>query len=224
MSNLFFVPDTHLDKPLNVDDKEFMLIKAGETKLSHFKGSHDGYLFEWNDDCGMTLFVILNNVTSDELESIVDTGRAFEIAFSEINDCGFISVKFGNMPWGEGSFEPLLYDFLDMPYCDDYDTQGMALTICVVDPSKDCLVMGNRIIGLGHDFSVKFSDWAHRRYSDKKARNTFTRNRHYENINRTFQEFTSNELQSRAKIRWKIAGESSPKERNAINIEENREK
>lgn len=224
MSKLFFVPDTHLDKPLNVDGKEFMIVRAGETKLSHFKGSHDGYLFEWNEDCGMTLFVILNNVNPTELESIISTGRAFEIAFSEINDCGFISVKFGNMPWGEGAFEPLLYEFLDMPYFDDYDSQGMALTICVVDPSKDCLVMGNRMIGLGHEFSVAFSEWAHKRYADKKARVSFTRNRHYENINRTFREFTSNELQSRAKIRWKIAGESSPKERNAINMEENKEK
>ena len=209
---------------LNVNEEEFLLIKAGETKIDKLKDSQDGYLYDWNDVSGMTLYVILNNVNIEELDNIINTDKGFEIAFIEMKDCGFISVKFGNLPWGEGTFEPCLYDMLDMPYYDDYDTQGMALTICVIDPQKDGLVMGNRIIGLGHDFSMNFSKWVHEKFFDKGRKGVFTKERHYNNIESVWREYTSYELQRKALYRWRLAGKGTAKEREAISMQDDRTK
>lgn len=160
----------------------------------------------------------MNNPSLQEIESIVHTNSEFEIAFSNVNDCGFISVRFGKMPWGDCTFEPRLYKSLEIPNYEEMPKQGMGFTIVLVDPSEGGLVKGIRVIGLGHDFSVRFGKWCNETF--EKNDKTFTKERHYSNVDEIRKKYTSDELQSKAQFRWRLGNEGESKERNAINHDE----
>lgn len=212
------IPDDYLGKSININENEFFIIRAGESKIDKLANCSDGYLMDWEDTNGFTFFAILNNPTLQEVESIIGTGSEFEIAFSNINDCGFISVRFGKMPWGDCTFEPRLYKALDIPDYEETPSQGMAFTIVLVDPSTGGLVKGIRQIGLGHDFSVKFGKWC----NDTFERNdkTFAKEKHYSSVDAVRKKYTSDELQNKAQFRWRLGSEGEPKERNAVNRDE----
>lgn len=48
------VPDDYLGKTINVDEKEFTLVKAGESKIDKLANCGDGYLMDWDDTNGIT--------------------------------------------------------------------------------------------------------------------------------------------------------------------------
>lgn len=174
------------------------LIEVNKTKLSNMKGKPDGYILDWHEENGLTLFVLFHKPTPGEIESMKGQ-MSFEIAFTELYDCGVISLKFAGLDWGDCSFEPRLYEKFMPIDCTKDRTQGLKLSIILVDTS-DGTVRALRMIGLGNDFSCKFMKWCEEKWSKKEG---FTKEKHFENMDKVQRNYSSRELQKLALFRWK---------------------
>lgn len=174
------------------------LLEVNKTKLPSLKGKPDGYLMEWDELDGFTLFVLFYKPTAEEI-ALMKAQMPFEIAFTELYDCGVISLKFAGLDWGDCSFEPRLYKKFIPIDCTKDKSQGIKLNIILVDTSNG-IVKGLRIVGLGNDFSCKLMNWCEDKWNKKEG---FTKERHFENMERVQRNYTSRELQKMASFRWK---------------------
>ena len=204
------MPDgKELPQNFKVDEKEYELWESGKTKISKLANCGDGYLLEWDENNGMMFFAILNKPSKEEIEEISRGGGRFEIGFTELRDCGFATVKFGSLPWGDCTFEPRLYPRIDFPNYEAMPNIGMTLHIILVDPSEGGLIKGIRMIGLGHNFSTKFVEWCE---GKEKKREGWTAQKHDEAIREVHNMYSSKKLHELSLFRWKTTeGEGNEK-------------
>jgi hypothetical protein len=208
-----FLPDDYKGV-VNRENPNFEIIETGKSRLSMFDGVGDGYLIEYDESSGFNLYVLLNRVTGEELEAFKPKNY-FEIAFTQIYDCGVVCLKFGSMPWGDANFEPRLYTYpLSYPILDEHTTEGLAFNVIVVDPSENGLVKSIRMIGLGHEFSMKFIEWCKNQYNTKTA--DFDKEKYYAKTIKIREDYTTNELVAKASFRWKLYGGEEKRERDAL--------
>ncbi len=204
MKNVF-IPDDFKGEAKDTSDLHF-IYKGG--RIEKFDGAGDGYLIEYDDASGFICYCLLNNITTEELNAF-SVNSSFEIAFTEINKCGMVCLKFGSMPWGDACFEPCLYQKYEFPNVEN--NMGIAFTIVVVEPNNGGVIKSIRTIGLGHEFSRKFIEWCVSHYNEKT---TFDKKTYMNNLNALFARYSSRELANMAFFRWKLKNIGNGNERN----------
>lgn len=212
MKKILFIPDDY-SETIKADNSQFVLLEKGKL-LSEFDGFGDGFLLDYNEDSGFNLYACLNKITSAELSQFENLS-SFEIAFTEIEDCGFLCFKFGNLPWSDANFEPRLYSYpLSYPIIDPTSSVGIALNVVVIDPHQQGIIKSIRLIGLGHDFSVKFIEWCINHYNTKTS--DFSAEIYDYKRNAVYQRYSTRELVEKALFKWKMNNCGENKERKAI--------
>lgn len=124
-----------------------------------WQGQQDGYRIEWTET-GLTLCVMFNGI-SDYEKSQFSTQNKLTIRYIIIDDVCYFTFMFGEMPWADCPFSPALYRTIGQhtTFPDIEEYKGLSLTVLLIDTSTGELC-GIRIIGLGHDFSVGWKNWA----------------------------------------------------------------
>jgi hypothetical protein len=207
-------PDgTPLPENFHVDEKEYVLWESGKTTIGKFAGHEDCFILDWNVDNGLVLYCVLGSPTPDEIEAVSSSGSRFEITFTELSGCGFLALKFGSMPWGDCTFDPRVYTSpIDLPDLRQTPGIGISLNIVLVDSNAGGLIRGLRLIGLGHQFSMKFADWCE---SKEQERPSFSKQEHDAAIRRVQGAYSSKKLSELSLFRWHT-GDSEGKERKPV--------
>ena len=103
---------------------------------------------------------MLNGISAQEKEQFAPQ-KKLTVRYTVIGDVCYFTFMFGDMPWADCPFSPALYRNLgkNTTFPDIEDGQGLALTVLLIDTGTGelCRV---RLIGLGHDFSVQWQEWA----------------------------------------------------------------
>lgn len=160
----------------------------------------DGCILEYGEN-GLTLFALFRNWKAEELRQFY-TDKPVMFRWTEIAGVGFLCAKFGEMPWCECPFHPAIYKQqgrrLSFPAISEY--VGMALTVICAD-AETGEVLNIRLIGLGHDFSVVWQDWAVSAYERDISKAD------YENrVSTVFQHYTTEEIVQMATLSYTLEG------------------
>ena len=130
-------------------------------KYDDWATKQDGYIIEWNNDLGLTLYAFLNGVSKDELAEF-DVSQTVRVRYTIIDDVCYFLFKFGEMPWANCPFSPSIYTFIGK-HCNFPSelkkNNGISLSLLLIDSSTGELLK-IRLIGLAYEFSNKWLDWA----------------------------------------------------------------
>lgn len=139
--------------------KESVFMVGG--KYEKWATMQDGYILEWNNDAGFTLYAFLNGVSDDEVKQF-DVSQPVTIRFTVIEDVCYFLFKFGDMPWADCPFSPAIYKTTDRE-CNLpqqlVNNEGISLSVFLIDSGTGTLLK-IRLVGLGHSFSDKWLQWA----------------------------------------------------------------
>lgn len=170
---------------------------AGETKLERFAGETDGYQLEFDNNNGLLLFVLFSNPTEEERRKVIEAG-SIEFAFAERRDCGLMEIKFEGLNWGDCPFEPRLYD-TKREYPELDGKEGLKLTIVLIDPAKGGMIVGMRLLGLGHEFSQKFIRWC--KSVEEKP---FDKEEYHKKLDYVYRTYSVKDLVKNSLFKWKL--------------------
>lgn len=168
-------------------------------------GIDDGMIVEWSNESGLTLFVFYNRPSEIEMAHFSAKSR-FEIAFTDIEEIGFFSLKFGDEGWADCSFSPNLYSF-PLEFAEIKEGKTYALHIMFIDSAKGELKL-MRSIALGKEFSEHFRKWCLESVKRNIGRQYYNRI-----VDKVFKEYPSSELAEKADIRWVCPHGEEEKER-----------
>lgn len=125
-------------------------------KRAEWIGLPEGMIAEWQDACGLILFVFYDKPRENEIKEMSAGGR-LEVRFKDVDGVGFFAIKFGEQPWADCAFSPNLYP--DEPKFEKPPVgKTYALHVMLVDTSVGELKV-LRTVALGRDFSEKFRQW-----------------------------------------------------------------
>lgn len=148
----------------------------------------DGYCLEWGET-GLTLCAMLNGIKDIEKQQFAPQ-KKLTVRYTIIKDVCFFTFLFGDMPWADCPFSPTLYSNIGQnPTFPEIDKkQGLSLTVLLIDTNTGelCRI---RLIGLGHDFSVKWKEWA-----KKAAEKPLSFEEYNKQIDKAYLEFASVDL------------------------------
>lgn len=131
---------------------ELMEITVGK-KYEKLKGVGDATYFDMLGS-GALLVVALESPSEAECLEYKEMNQ-FQIGYTVIGDVIMVVFKVGDMPWSDAPYNPHLgQDAVDY---DIQDGMGLALTVVMAD-SKTGEVKSIRVLGLQHDYSVKFAN------------------------------------------------------------------
>ena len=174
---------------------EFQHLQVGQVR-SEWRGLADGYIMDYNNVSGLTLFLFFKKPTPQE-EQQIKAESVFKIAFTDYKGVGFFAVKFGNLPWGDCAFSPNLYK--TPPVFDVIeDGKGYALNVIFVDTATGT-VKGLRQIGLGTNFSRLFRNWCMESLKQQMTRNYYDRI-----VNECYRRYETEQLMRLAKFQYEI--------------------
>lgn len=174
-------------------------------KRGEWIGLPEGMVAEWQDACGLILFVFYNKPRENEIKEMSAGGR-LEIRFKDVDGIGFFTVKFGEQPWSDCAFSPNLYPdepkFEKPPIGKTY-----ALHVMLVDTSVGELKV-LRTVALGREFTEKFRLWCLASLDKNIGWHSYNRV-----IEETFKKFPRPELLAQdASLSWVVAHrEDEPK-------------
>lgn len=118
----------------------------------------DGYRLEWGET-GFVLFAMLNGISQIERTQF-SAEKSLSVRYTFIEDVCYFTFRFGDMPWADCPFSPAIYrDAEKRLFPKIRKNEGLALTVMLIDSGTGELC-GLRLLGLGHDFSVKWQEWA----------------------------------------------------------------
>lgn len=182
-------------------NREWQKFEKDKTCLVQYANMGDGYLLDYNEVTGFTLYCFLNHISPVELECISSSKSDFEITFTDIKGCGFITLTFGALPIGDCVFDPRLYknERFIFEEINNSNTMGVAFNIVVVDPSRNGLIRGMRVIGLDRAFSLEFLDWCR-----KTAEKSITKTENNAIVDEVFAKYSSNDIKRMATSKWKL--------------------
>lgn len=122
--------------------------------------SQDSFRLEWDDAAGLVLFAMYNGINDWEKEQF-SAQNDLVVRYTVIGDVCYFVFRFGATPWADCPFLPSLYRNAGRTFAlpDIECGKGLTLTVLLIDSNTGELC-GIRLIGLGHDFSVKWRDWA----------------------------------------------------------------
>ena len=149
----------------------FEMLSVGQVK-SEWVGMQDGYLMEYNNYSGLTLFIFFQHPTPEE-ERQFRAEMECRLAFSEYKGVGFFCLKFGDLPWGDCAFSPNLYKVKPVfPILDE--GKGYPLNVIFVDGAEG-RIKEIRMIGLGNVFSNRFKEWCEESLQREMTRREYNR-------------------------------------------------
>lgn len=163
-----------------------------------WKLDRDGYILEYGE-IGFCLYALLAGVSNEERKQF-DASKSFAVCVTTIADIAFFCFRFGNMPWADCPFSPSIYKdsgrTISYPLLDD--KVGLALNVFLIDSSTGKL-LHCRLIGLGHDFCVKWLEWARSVTNKPMSREEYSRR-----IDTVYQRYTTQDLVMGAEYHWKL--------------------
>lgn len=174
----------------------FEFLQVGQAR-SEWRGLADGYIMEYNEVSGLTLFLFFRNPLPVE-EKQIKAESPFKITFSDYRGVGFFCVKFGDLPWGDCAFSPNLYQ--TQPRFEAVEEgRGYALNIVLIDTETGS-IKALRQIGLGNTFSRLFRDWC-----EESLRQQMNRDLYNRAINECYEQYNTEQLVRQAKFRYEIS-------------------
>jgi len=164
-----------------------IMLSVGK-RYPEWQGAQDGYRIEWSET-GLTLCAILNGISEDERKQF-SPQTSLVVRYTIIEDVCYFTFLFGLMPWADCPFSPAIYHTVgkNPTFPDIEDGQGLSLTVLLIDASTGELCSA-RIIGLGHDFSVKWKGWA-----QEAAKRPLTFAEYNKQIDKAYREYASVDL------------------------------
>ena len=173
------------------NDLCFQKFAVGE-KRECWQTKKDYLILEYSKISGLTLYVFLNRITSEEIENFSDE-KKLHMKFIPFDAAGFLLWKFGELPVMDTPFSPNLYaGDANFSQIEDF-SQGLPLNVLVIDSNSGTLVT-IRIIGLGHDFSNDFLNWCR-----EKKDSDFTKDQYEAFVNKIYKKYSPQDL-------WDIFG------------------
>lgn len=137
---------------------EYAVYTVGK-KYGEWATQQDGYILEYGEN-GFTLYCMLPNVSADERKQFSEN-KPIEVRYSIIADICFFCFKFGDMPWADCPFSPAIYKdagrVVHFPML--HENEGYSLTVLLIDSATGELLY-IRLIGMEHEFSAKWTEWA----------------------------------------------------------------
>lgn len=116
-----------------------------------FKYHQEGVQFDISDD-GATLLVFFQNPTQEEINQF-ESGKSFEIRFTELYNVIMITVKIGNLNWMDAPYTSHLSKNLTS-FTLPNENQGLGLTLIFVDAATG-EIKHIRLLGLSERFTKK---------------------------------------------------------------------
>lgn len=175
---------------------EWIEFKVGAVH-SHFQTFDNSFLMEYTDS-GFVLYCRLSGGITHSEKQAYKADSSFDIVFTEKNSIGFFGVKFGNMPWSDCPFIPNLYN--PVPVFNKLDdNKGYALNVVLIDSSKG-EILGLRVVGLGHDFSVAIKEWCENALVNLKI----TREQYLKAVDVVYAQHTTVDLIAQPLASWKL--------------------
>ena len=157
------------------------------------------------DDSGIMLVYNYRMPTEKELDAVKEDKPA-EFRFAMINNAFFFLSKFGSLPWNDSPFNPLLSRETGLQPPTDPD-KGYAMLFMMIDAATN-IVKHMRVIGLGHDFSVKLCDALNSFYDREENKELegwdAVRRLNDERVNAVYNLYTSDQLARRADASFKL--------------------
>lgn len=128
-------------------------------RYPEWQTGQDGYILEWSET-GFVLCAMLNGISQEEKEQF-STQKKLIVRYTVVEDVCYFTFLFGDMPWADCPFSPTLYKTIgeNPTFPDIEENKGLSLTVLLIDTGTGEL-SNIRLIGLGHDFSVKWKNWA----------------------------------------------------------------
>lgn len=158
-------------------------------------GLEDGVTMEWSNGIGLVLFAFCKKPSGCELKDF-SAGSYFEIAFKDIENIGFFSLKFGKEVWADCPFSPNLLKE-KMVFDKTKVEKPYVLHVMLIDSSKGELKL-LRSIMLGKEFSGYFREWCLKSLGKNISVTYYNRI-----VNKVFEDYLdSSELVKSADIKW----------------------
>lgn len=135
-----------------------VLLSVGQ-RYPEWQTGQDGFQLEWSDT-GFILFAMLGGVKPEEKEKFAVT-KKMTVRYTVIEDVCYFTFRFGDIPWSDCPFSPALYRAAGQnPVFPELgESEGFSLTVLLIDTATGELCAA-RLIGLGHDFSARWREWA----------------------------------------------------------------
>ena len=153
--------------------------------INNFKHHSEGVQFDISDD-GAIMFVFFQNPTTNEIEQF-NSGKNFEIRFTELYSVIMITVKIGNLNWMDAPYTPHLSRNLTKLQFPN-ENQGLGLTLILIDTITG-KIKHMRLLGLSKIFTKRLYGIA----MEHKLR-PFNRVEYYNSINRIFSAYQTNQI------------------------------
>ncbi|BAL01910.1 hypothetical protein OBV_p-00550 (plasmid) [Oscillibacter valericigenes Sjm18-20] len=167
-----------------------MVLSVGEI-YPEWCVKQDGYILEYGEN-GFVLYAMLNGISPVEREQF-NPGAEFAIRYEIINDVCLFCFRFGNMPWADCPFSPALYKAagqnIELPQIEG--SEGFPLTVLLIDTSSGELC-GIRLIGLGHELSRNWREWA-----QEAIKKDLSRDEYNSQIDGIYRDFSTVDLAER---------------------------
>lgn len=119
--------------------------------IDSFKYHSEGVHFDIADD-GATMLVFFQNPTAEEIEQF-QSGKNFEIKFTELYGVIVITVKIGNLNWMDAPYTPHLSKNLTKFQLPN-ESQGLGLTLVLIDVNTG-EIKHIRLLGLSERFTKR---------------------------------------------------------------------
>ena len=155
----------------------------------------EGVIFHANE-AGYILLYSFANPTENEIAQMKE-GSPFEIAVTRKGGVLWVLSKCGNLSWTDAPFHPALSPKWRELVSPNEDS-GTALTLIMSDASTQ-LVKSLRLIGLGHNFSVKLLSCI-----KELAEEQFDQTQYNASVNKTMAAYTTKQLLSMRAFTWKL--------------------
>jgi len=142
-----------------MDDCNLVRFTVGECR-DEWKTGGDGCILEYMNECGLCLYVMLAGVDTI-LRRQFDTDRPLMVRVTEFSDLVFFCFRFGEAEWMDCPLSMTIYQSAGRPieFPALGNKEGLALNVLLIDSNTGELLTA-RVVGLGHDFSVRFLEWA----------------------------------------------------------------
>lgn len=169
-------------------------------RYSEFRTGEDGYRLEYDGE-NFFLYVLLQNWKIQERLAVSENERIV-LHFTEFRGIGFLCVKFGDLPWGDAPFHPVVFTEHGIVYSEKSfgANEGIPLTIICVDSATGELLY-IRLVGMGHQFSKSWQEWILNHSNDKLSRKQYE-----ENVVSVYRHFSSEALALIPLFWWKLEG------------------
>lgn len=128
-----------------------MIYRIGQ-KVPEFIGHEEAPLFDFSDE-GAVMMVFFNNPTAAEVEQF-QSGRYFEVRFTDFSHVIMIAAKIGNLNWMDMPYTPHLSSGLTRFHLPGKG-EGLSLVLMLIDGVSG-EVKAIRLLGLSEHFTRRF--------------------------------------------------------------------